>query len=227
VSRASTSSLRSVARLRRALADERGGITILNTALIVVALIVVLPTVWNFGAVRVMSRISHTSSDAAAQAAAESVARRLTDLGSDWWGCIPPETPPQIVRRYVSMVVEPIAWSHIGAGAAGQYAASNRGSLTEYDQHLHRMGADGVHARLVDGVIVPPVHVAAGISVPLQGLIARSVSPGEGTPVPSHASAEAYLARVTTWVTPCPGNTEAVARHYRFRWKIRLVPTGW
>ncbi len=57
--------------------------TLLMTALIVVGLIVILPLVWNVGAVRAIGRQSQNSGDAAALAAAESVARELTARGRD------------------------------------------------------------------------------------------------------------------------------------------------
>lgn len=219
---------RKAARLIQALPDESGSMTLLSTGLILVALVVMLPMVWNLGAVHVVRRQSQNGSDAAAQAAAESVARRLNALSYDWWGCVPPELPRTIVGRYVSSIVTSAATSNAGAGAAVQYAASNHGTITRYSQHLHRMAADGVHAKLVDGVVIPPVHIDVGASAPVRGLIATSMYDLEGLPVPSGASAEVYLHRVRIWETPCPHNpTEAVARHYQFRWQIRLVKTGW
>jgi hypothetical protein len=213
--------------IKRPLYDERGSMTFVMTALIMMAVIIVLPLVWNTGAIRAVRRQSQNSSDAAALAGAESVARRLNSLSQDWWGCIPPETPKSIVGRYVGTVVTPIAGSNIGLGAAQSYAAQNRGSLSAYSQHLHPMGADGVHAKMVDGVVVPPIHVDLRSSSQVRGAMELAVYNVNGLPVRSSATAEVYLDRVRTWQTPCPYNPEAIARHYQFRWKIRMVRTGW
>jgi hypothetical protein len=213
--------------IRRPLADERGSMTFLVTALIVMAVLVVLPMVWNTGAIRAVRRQSQNSSDAAALAAAESVARRLNSVSQDWWGCIPPETPPLIVTRYVETIVSPIAASHLGQGAANTYAAQNRGSLIAYAQHLHRMGADGVHAKLVDGVVVPPIHADVRSTSPVRGAMELAIYDVNGMPMQSGATAEVYLDRVRTWETPCPATPKAIARHYQFRWKIRMIRTGW
>ncbi len=214
-------------RLPRALVEEEGSMTLLMTGLLVVALVVVIPLVWNIGAVRAIGRQSQNGSDAAALAGAESVARRLSDRGRDWWGCVPPETPTTIVRRYLGTVVAPVAWSQIGRPAAQGYAGANGGSLSDYGQRLRSMGADGVHARLVSGVVIPPVMADVDAYVPVTGLVASQLYKGDGMPVPSGATAEAYLASVHTWQTSCPANPKAAARHYSFRWKVRLVKTGW
>lgn len=89
------------------------------------------------------------------------------------------------------------------------------------------MGADDVHAKLVDGMVVPPIHVNVGASANVRGTLAPQIYGVEGQPVQSNATAEVYLDRVRTWETPCPANPQAVARHYQFRWRIRLVETGW
>jgi hypothetical protein len=45
--------------------------------------------------------------------------------------------------------------------------------------------------------------------------------------VRSRASAEVYLASVRTWQTPCPAApTKAIAQHYQFTWKTRLIKTA-
>ncbi len=201
--------------------------TLVSTALIVVALTVVLPMVWNFGAVYTVRRQSQNSADAAAQAAAESVARELNEQSRNVWGCVPPETPSSIVRRYVGGKVSSIANSGVGAGAAADYAAANRGSVSGYTQHLHPLRADGVHAKLVHGIVVPPVHVTAETSAPVRGLIAKSMFSSEGMASPSRAGGEAYLHWWREWQTPCPGNPKAVAWHFQFRWKIRLIRSDW
>lgn len=214
---------RSLAELR----DERGSMTLVSSALIVVALTVILPMVWNFGAVYTVRRQSQNSADAAAQAAAESVARELNEQSKNVWGCVPPETPSTIVMRYVGGKVASIANSGVGAGAAADYAAANRGNVTGYTQHLHPRPADGVHAKLVHGVAVPPVHVTAETSAAVRGLIARSMFSVERTSSPSRAGGEAYLDGWREWKTSCPGNPKAVAWHFQFRWKIRLIRSDW
>ena len=231
-------------RLLAALREERGSMTLLMTGLIVVAVVVTLPMVWNIGAVRVVRHHSQNSSDAAALAAAESSARRLNALSRDWWGCVPPKKPRQIVERYMRSVVAPVAASNIGRGAAVQYASQNRGTVARYSQWLRKMKADGVHAKLVDGVAILPIHADVRSSAPVTGLIGAGfledgsrdpdeaptetpAHPLEGMPVLSQATAETYLDWVRTWQTPCPTDSNAVARHYQFRWKVRLVKTGW
>lgn len=194
---------------------------------IFVGVVAILPLVFNLGAVWSIRRQSQNSSDAAALAAAESLARRLNTQSQDWWGCVPPETPQTIVGRYVGQVVARTAGQQIGGGAASEYAAANRGNVNRYSQHLHPMGADGVHAKLVDGVTVPPIHVDVGTTVAVRGTFAPSAAGVEGRPVQSNATAETYLWRVRSWQTPCPGNPKAIAQHYQFRWRVRLVETGW
>lgn len=213
--------------IKQPLAEEHGSMVYLVTALITMAVLVVLPLVWNTGAIRAIRRQSQNSSDAAAHAGAEAVARQLNNMSRDWWGCIPPETPQTIVRRYLGMVVTPIANSNTGYGSAASYAAQNRGSLTSYAQHLHPMGADGVHAKMVDGVVIPPIHVNLRSSSTVRGAMELAIYDVNGTPLYSGATGEAYLDRVRTWTTPCPYNSKAIARHYQFTWKIRMVRTGW
>lgn len=211
----------------RPIREEHGSMTLLSTAMIVVSLLVILPMVWNLGSVRVVRRQSQNSSDAAAQAGAERVAREINRRSRDVWGCVPPETASSIVRRYVASVVAPIGGSNVGAGDAAEFAAHNRGTTTSYQQHVHSMGADGVHAKLVRGVVVPPVHVTAQASAAVKGLIAAPMDGLEGYPVPSLASGEAYLYSWNTWTTSCPNNSKAKAIHYSFTWRIRLVKAGW
>lgn len=213
--------------IKQPLYDERGSMVFVVTALITMAILVILPLLWNTGAIRAIRRQSQNSSDAAALAGAETLARQLNTMSQDWWGCIPPETPQTIVRRYLGTVVTPIANSSMGYGAAASYAAQNRGSLTNYAQHLHPMGADGVHAKLVDGVVIPPIHVDLRASSPVRGAMELAIYDVNGTPLHSGATGEVYLDRVRTWTTPCPYSTKSVARHYQFRWKIRMVRTGW
>jgi hypothetical protein len=212
---------------RDAYRDDQGSMSLATTGLIIVMLLVLLPMIWNLGAIRTVHRYSQNSSDAAALAGAESVARRLNDLSRDWWGCVPPETPPGIVERYLRSVVVPVGHSGIGQGAAAEYAASNRGALRSYSQRVRWMGADGVHAKLVSGVVVPPIQVDVEAGSPVRGLLARPLYDMEGRPVPTRATAEAYLDQVRTWQTPCRFNPkDAVEVHYQFRWKVRLVKTG-
>jgi hypothetical protein len=219
--------LRFVRAARATLAEQCGSMTILTTAMLVVSLVVILPMVLNLGAVRTVRRQSQNGSDAAAQAAAEQAARVLNYRSRDIWGCVPPETASSIVRRYVATVVEPIGESGVGGDSAREYAAQNHSTVTSYSTHVHRMGADGVHAKTVSGVVVPPVHVSARVSAPLKGLIVEPMDDLNGYPVPSLASGEAYLDRYRTWKTPCPGNPDAIAIHYQFIWKMRLVKAGW
>lgn len=203
--------------------DERGNITLLSTMLIVMSMLIVLPIAWNWGVLFTVRTQSQNGSDAAALAGAESVARQLNAAGADWWGCVPPETPPLIVRRYVETVVAPVGNSGMGAGAAEEYAAANRGAIDAYRQWMQRMGADGVHAKLVAGVTVPPVRVAVRNAAPIKGTLADGLYPFNDLPVGSQARAETYLDRVRSWQTPCPGDPEAIAQHYTFRWRVRLI----
>lgn len=203
--------------------DEQGNMTLLSTMLVVMSMLIVLPIAWNWGVLFTVRTQSQNGSDAGALAGAESVARQLNAAGTDWWGCVPPETPPVIVRRYVETVVGPVGNSGSGGGAAGQYAAANRGSLAGYSQWMQRMAADGVHAKLVDGVTVPPVRVAVRNDAPIAGTLAEGLYQFDGMPVGSQARAETYLDRVRSWQTPCPGNPKAIAQHYNFRWRVRLI----
>lgn len=214
--------------IKQPLIEERGSMVPLVTALITMAVLVILPMVWNTGAIRAIRRQSQNSSDAAAHAGAEAVARQLNNMSRDWWGCIPPETPQTIVGRYLGTVVTPIAAGQVGYGSAASFASQNRGSLISYAQHLHPMGPDGVHAKMVDGVVIPPIHVNLRASSPVRGALELAIYDVNGTPLYSGATGEAYLDRVRTWTTPCPYNpTKAIARHYQFTWKVRLVRTGW
>lgn len=207
------------------LRDDDGSASLFAVGLVFVATVVFLPLVWNMGSIYTARRISQNGTDAAALAGAESVARRLNQLSTDWWGCIPPETPPTIVERYKQQVVAPVAGSRLGAGSAAEYAASNKTTLAGYQQRLKVMGADGVHAKLVDGSTVYPVHVDTATTSPTKGFL----QPGRYTnqTLRARATAETYLSRVYTWETPCPTNPKAIARHYSFTWKVRLVKTGW
>lgn len=210
-----------------ALRQEHGSMSIAAAGVIFVGVVAILPLVWNLGSIWTIRRQSQTSSDAAALAAAESIARRLNGQSQDWWDCVPPETPQTIVQAYVGAVVAPAAQSQLGRPAAEEYAATNRGTLTQYSQHIHPMGADGVHAKLVDSVVVPPIHVDLDGSVTMRGTLAPAGASVAGKPVHSGTTAETYLHQVRSWETPCPFDPEAVAQHYQFRWRIRLVETGW
>lgn len=203
--------------------DERGNMTLLSTALIVMSMTIVLPIAWNWGVLFTVRNQSQNGSDAGSLAAAESVARELNAAGRDWWDCVPPKTPPQIVRRYVETVVVPVGGSGNGGGAAEQYAAQNRSTINDYAQWVQRMAADGVHAKAVDGVTVPPVRTAVEGSAQIQGTLIEGLYGFDGTPVNSRARAEAYLYSVRSWQTPCPTDPEAIAQHYTFRWRIRLI----
>lgn len=212
--------------LQHTLQDERGSASMLITGVMFVVVLTLLPLVWNFGALYNARRLSQNGSDAAALAGAESVARRINDLSQDWWGCVPPETRQTIVQRYKQQVVAAVAGSGVGAGSASTYASANRSSLTGYNQRLRPMGADGVHAKLVDGVVLIPVHVDARTTSPNVGFIVTERYNGIA-PLRARATAETYLERFWRWETPCPGNPKAIAVHYRFQWKIRLVKTDW
>lgn len=212
--------------LQQIIKSERGSASMLGVGLTLVTVLTMLPLAWNFGALYNARRVSQNGSDAAALAGAESVARRINDLSQDWWGCVPPETPQTIVMRYKQQVVAMVAASQIGAGAAGSFAGANHSSLTGYRQRLHSMGPDGVHAKLVDGVVIIPVHADARTTSPVVGILGTDRYSGAG-PLRARATAETYLDRYWRWETPCPGNPKAIAVHYRFQWKIRLVKTDW
>lgn len=212
--------------LQRTIRDEQGSASMLIVGLTFVVVLTMLPLVWNFGALYNARRVSQNASDAAALAGAESVARRINDLSQDWWGCVPPETPQTIVQRYKQQVVAAVAGSGNGAGAASSYAAANHSTLGGYGQRLRPMGADGVHAKLVDGVVLVPVHVDTRTTSPMVGILGSDQYSGVA-PLRARATAETYLERFWRWETPCPTNPKAIAVHYRFKWKIRLVKTGW
>ena len=221
--------MRRLARLRRAadmLRDDSGNITSIALMLTVLIMTTVLPLVWNGGAIFVARRQSQNSSDAAALAAAQSVAQSLNSASQDWWGCIPPQTPTLIVEAYKAAVVMPIGSAGGGSGAAAQYAAANRAELTGYRQAIAPMGPDGVHAQLVSGATVWPIRLTVHGQAGVRGSIVPSFYHLDGTPVKAWASAEAYLARVRTWQTPCPAAPDkAIAQHYQFTWKTRLIKT--
>ena len=213
-----------LARRKTTLADELGSIALISTALIIMFTLLLLPAVWNLGAINAVRRQSQNGSDAAALAGAETLAQRLDAAGADWWGCIPPETRQTIVGRYVGMVVAPLAGSNAGRGSAAGYFSSNDGNLDAYGQRLRY----GPHALVVSGVPVPPIEADVKGFVSMKGTIIASLYHIDGTPIRSSATGEAYLDDVRTWTTPCPANPlHAIAFHYRFTWKVRLVPTGW
>jgi hypothetical protein len=83
-----------------------------------------------------------------------------------------------------------------------------------------------VHAKLVDGVVLIPVHVDTRTTSTVVGILGTERYSGSG-PLRARATAETYLERFWRWETPCPGDPEAIAVHYRFKWKIRLVKTDW
>lgn len=225
---------RVLARAGRPTCDERGSISIASAGLVLVAITVFLPMVWNLGAVRVVRRLSQNSSDAAALAAAETVARQLNEQGR----CVPVKTPSVDLRRYVLTTVAPLGNDGSGAGAADQYARSNRGTLRAYGQRLYPTASDGVHSKLVDGVVFPPSRVYLETQVPIHGLLVVAMYGGEGTPVRSAASAEVYLAKVRVNNIDREGDAESAylfrneppcpvgaGKVYTFRWLVRLVPS--
>ncbi|MBA3944897.1 MAG: Tad domain-containing protein [Herpetosiphonaceae bacterium] len=206
------------------LGDESGSIALVSTAMIIMFTLLLLPAVWNLGAIKAVRRQSQNGSDAAALSGAETLAQRLNAAGADWWGCIPPETRQTIVGRYVGMVVAPLAASNAGQGDAAGYFSSNGGALNAYGQRLRY----GPHALVVSGVPVPPIVDDVKGDVSMKGTIIASIYHIDGAPIRSSASGEAYLDDVQSWTTPCPANPiHAIAFHYRFRWKVRLVPTGY
>lgn len=210
-------------RLRGACREEDGNITAIATVTIVLSMLIVLPMVWNWGALYTTRTFSQNGSDAGSLAAAETVARQLNNASLDWWGCIPPETPPSIVQKYVGMVVMPIGNGGAGAGAAQDYAAANRSDVRNYAQFVQPMGPDGIHAKIVDGVTIPPTRVELESAAPVTGILAEGIYRLNGTPVGSYATAETYLYNYRTWETPCPLDPEAIARHYQFTWRVRLI----
>jgi ABC-type phosphate transport system substrate-binding protein len=212
--------------LQQTIREQQGSASMFGVGLTFVVILTLLPLVWNFGAIWNARRVSQNASDAATLAGAESVARQINALSQDWWGCVPPETPQTIVQRYKQQVVASVAGSGIGSGSAGSFAKANGASINGYSQRLHPMGADGVHAKMVDGVVVIPVHVDARTSSPTLGVIVTERYGGIA-PLRAHATAETYLDRYWRWETPCPTNPKAIAVHYRFKWKIRLVKTDW
>lgn len=213
-------------KLQHLVQDERGSASMFGVGFAVVTILALLPLVWNFGALYSARRVSQNASDAAALAGAESVARAINARSQDFWGCVPPETPQLIVQRYKLQVVATVAASGVGAGPASSFASANTSSISGYTQRLHPMGADGVHAKLVDGVTVFPVHVDARTVSQTTGVIVKERY-GDMPSMRARATAETYLKQYWRWETPCPGNPKAIAVHYRFKWQVRLVKTDW
>jgi hypothetical protein len=208
------------------LRDESGNITAIVTAMILLLTTTLLPLVWNVGAAYAARRQSQNGSDAAALAAAEEVARSLNAASTDWWGCIPPQTNQLIVQSYVGLVVVPIGGAGGGSGAAAQYAANNRSTLTQYSQGVAWVAPDNVHARLVDGVTVPPIRISVGTRSEVRGSLMDAIYRTNQASLRARARSEVYLDKVHKWQTPCPAApTKAIAQHYRFEWKIRLIAT--
>lgn len=207
-----------------------GALSLPMTMLVVLLTVVLLPFLWNLGAIYTVRGAARTGSDAAALAAAEELARRLNAASGDWWGCLPPETDTLIVRRYVNDVVLPLAAAQQrGQAVARNYAAAHNQTLTGYGQRIRAMAADGIHARAVAGVVIAPVIVDVASAAAVRGMVGLPGGELSGRPITAHASAEVYLAQVRRWETPCPAQAqpEAVAVHYAFRWRIRLVPADW
>lgn len=206
-------------RLRELLAEEDGNIIALSTATIMVLVLVIMPIVMNAGVISTTRRFSQNGSDAAALAAAEEVAR---ELSRDWTAiqCMPPAKMREIAEEYRATRVYPIGNSGIGGGAAGQYAAANRGDLQSYGQYT-----GGPHPYNWAGVRIPSITTMAANGADVRVTFIPSFYNLNGRDVDSVASAEAFMEQVIPLPPlPCPEESStAVHPRFRFVWNVRII----